>query len=87
MCNFTLNWYQKLLNNYKKCQCPDKELAQHFSLNKKIIKSRLSDLAESGFPIYLTNTAVSQVEEVTRNQTTGSTTYDSKGRERVNTAP
>jgi hypothetical protein len=32
-------------------------------------------------------TAVSQVEEATRNQTTGSTTYDSKGRERVNTAP
>ncbi len=87
MCNFTLNWYQRLLNNYKKCKCPDKELAQHFYLNKKIIESRLSDLAESGFPIHLTNTAASQVEEVTRNQTTGSTTYDSKGRERVNTAP
>lgn len=31
--------------------------------------------------------AVSQMEEVTRNQTTGSTPYDSKGSERVNTAP
>jgi hypothetical protein len=78
---------QHALNNYKKCKCPDKELAQHFFLNKKIIKSRLSDLAESGFPIHLTNTAVSQVEAVTRNPTKGSTTYDSKGRERVNTAP
>jgi uncharacterized membrane protein len=31
--------------------------------------------------------AVSQVEEVTRNQTTGATTYDSKGSEKVNTDP
>jgi hypothetical protein len=35
-----------------------KELAQKFSLNEKVIKARLSDLAESGFPIHLTNTAV-----------------------------